>query len=123
MSKILLVDDDRAVVETVAFLLNSEGYTVLTAANGEEGLIMARNEQPDLILLDILMPKINGYQMAAFLAADQKLKKIPVVLLTATSQMAGSVKIETSAKYKISKPFSADELLGTIRKALKPQKI
>jgi len=118
MQKILLVDDDKAVVETVTFLLESEGYTVVTAFNGDEGLTKAKAELPDLILLDILMPKANGYQMSAMLSADPALKKIPVVLLTATTQMVGTVKIQTSAKYKISKPFSAEELLSTIKKAL-----
>ncbi|MBU0581043.1 MAG: response regulator [Candidatus Margulisbacteria bacterium] len=119
MKKILLVDDDKAVVESVKFLLETEGYNVVTAKDGEEGLAKAKSENPDLILLDILMPKINGYQMALSLNKDSKLKKIPVVLLTATAQVAGSIKLQTTARYKISKPFSADELLGTIKKALK----
>ncbi len=118
MQKILLVDDDRSVVETVTFLLQSEGYSVVTARNGEEGLAMARTGSPDLILLDILMPKMNGYQLAIMLSSDPALKNIPVVLLTATTQMVGTVKIQTPAKYKISKPFSAEELLSTIKKAL-----
>lgn len=118
MKKILLVDDDKGVVETVKFLLQTEGYSVLTATNGEEGLDQARKENPDLILLDILMPKVNGYQMALTLSQDPKLKNIPVVLLTATAQVAGSIKIQTPAKYKVFKPFSSEELLSTIKKAL-----
>lgn len=118
MKKILLVDDDKAVVETVKFLLTADGYNVVTAQDGEEGLEKAKSENPDLILLDIIMPKVNGYQMAISLNNDPKLKKIPIVLLTATAQIAGSIKIQTPAKYKVSKPFSSDELLGTIKKAI-----
>jgi CheY-like chemotaxis protein len=123
MKKILLVDDDASVAETVSFLLQSEGYIIITAVNGAEGMTKAKTEKPDLILLDILMPKLNGYQLALMLAGDPQLKNIPVVLLTATTQMAGSVKIQTPAKYKISKPFSSEELLTTIKKALQEKKV
>jgi CheY-like chemotaxis protein len=118
MKKILLVDDDTAVVETVKFLLQTEGYEVVTAMNGEEGLLKANSEEPDLILLDILMPKVNGYQMALSLERNEQLKQIPVILLTATAQIAGSIKIQTHAKYKISKPFSSEELLSAVKKTL-----
>lgn len=82
MAKILLVDDDSAVLQLYAVELKGKGYTVVTAADGEEGLGVAAKEKPNLILLDIMMPKMDGMALLSKLKEDADLKVIPVVMLT-----------------------------------------
>lgn len=81
--RILIVDDDPDLVEAVSMLLESAGMTPLAAYGGVEGLEKARNESPDLIVLDVMMPDKDGYAVAKELSADKELSKIPVIMLTA----------------------------------------
>jgi two-component system, OmpR family, alkaline phosphatase synthesis response regulator PhoP len=81
--KILIVDDDPDLVEAVSMLLEASGLTPLAAYGGVEGLAKARSENPDLIVLDVMMPDKDGYAVAKELAADAELSKIPVIMLTA----------------------------------------
>ena len=85
--KVLVVDDERDIVETISFCLEQEGYEVLTAYNGPEAMGMARLEQPDLIVLDVMLPKENGYQVSRYIREDEKAgrieKKTKILMLTA----------------------------------------
>lgn len=82
MAKILLVDDDNAILQLYGVELKGKGYLVLTAVNGEEGLSVAVKEKPNLILLDIMMPKMDGMALLSKLKEDANLKSIPVLMLT-----------------------------------------
>lgn len=85
--KVLVVDDQKDIVETIAFCLEQEGYEVITAYDGEEALKQARAEQPDLIILDVMLPKENGYQVARYLREDAQSGRITrqpsIIILTA----------------------------------------
>ena len=82
MAKILLVDDDKLMVKMYQGKFEDDGYTIEVATNGEEGLAKTEEFNPDLILLDVMMPKVNGFEMLKKLKAKQQTKKIPVILLT-----------------------------------------
>lgn len=117
MQKVILIaDDEPDIVETIKFLMESEGYRCLTAFDGEEALKMAREQSPDLMLLDVMMPKINGYKVSRLLKFDAKYKNIPILMLTARSQEEDKViGRETGADEYITKPFDINEVLERIR--------
>jgi CheY-like chemotaxis protein len=113
--KILLIDDDSSILEVVDFLLSLEGYTVLKAKEGEKGLRLAELHKPDLIILDINMPGMSGYMVSSLLSKNEKLKDIPVILLTGTAQIAGSITLDVpGVLHKLSKPFSNEKLLKIV---------
>lgn len=118
---ILIIDDDPSIVEAIDILLSSKGYEILKARDGEEGIEMTKKHLPDVILLDVMMPKLSGYAVASYLNHDPKLKNIPKILLTGTAQIAGHITIESPTNYKLSKPFNPDELIALIQKILSPQ--
>jgi two-component system alkaline phosphatase synthesis response regulator PhoP len=114
--KILFVDDEVDLVKTVTFSLEAEGYTVLVSYNGEDALNQARRENPDLILLDIMLPKLDGYKVCRLLKFDERYKQIPILMLTAKTQEKDKiVGIETGADEYITKPFDMDELMEKIK--------
>ncbi len=117
--RILVVDDTKEIVQVVSQRLKSWGYQVLTAASGEEGLTMAMEQVPDLVLLDIMMPKLKGWDMCARLKSDPKTKHIPVIFLTALG-LADHVKagLEQGADDYLVKPFEPEELRDRIRVCL-----
>jgi DNA-binding response OmpR family regulator len=118
--KILVVDDEVDLVKTIQFSLEVEGYTVLVSCNGEDALNLARRENPDLILLDIMLPKLDGYKVCRLLKFDEKYKHIPILMLTAKTQEKDKVLgIETGADEYITKPFDMDELMEKIKEYLK----
>lgn len=118
--RILIADDEEDVVTTLQFTLKKEGYECLTAYDGKEALDKAKSENPDLIILDIMMPKMNGYKVSRLLKFDKKYKHIPIIMLTARTQekdrMLGE---ETGADMYVTKPFEMDDLVNTIRNILK----
>lgn len=87
MKKILIVDDEQDIVESLKFVLEVSGYVCYTAYNGEDGLRLAKEIMPDLIILDVMMPKINGYKISRLLKYDSKYKDIPIIMVTARSQL------------------------------------
>ena len=108
---ILLVDDDASICKVVSVRLTRAGYRVLTAESGEEGLKIAEEQQPDLILLDIMMPKMKGRDACARLKADPKTSHIPVIFLTAlglTDHIRAGM--DLGAEDYIVKPFESGEL-------------
>lgn len=86
MPKIILVEDEQVLQKALSIQLLSEGFQVLTASNGEAGLELIKKEIPDLVLLDIMMPKMNGFEVLAALKKDEKTLKIPVIVLSNQGQ-------------------------------------
>jgi len=122
---ILLVDDDADFVTSTKIVLESKPYKVIVAVNGNEGLRKAREEKPDLILLDIIMPVEDGFTAAEQLNKDPKLAKIPVLMLTSYSTKGSGTGIPRSRGYTleaedyIEKPVSPKDLLDIVEKHLK----
>ena len=117
--KILVVDDEADLVETVRFPLEMEGYHVLVSYNGEDALSQARKENPDLILLDLMLPKLDGYKVCRLLKFDERYKHIPILMLTAKTQEKDKVLgLETGADEYITKPFDIDVLMVKVKSYL-----
>jgi DNA-binding response OmpR family regulator len=118
--RILIVDDEEDIVESIRFRLEFEGFECMVAFEGETALMKARGENPDLVLLDIMLPNINGYKIARLLKFDEAYKNIPIIMLTARAQKADiTLGEETGADEYVTKPFVMDELVNMIRKYLK----
>lgn len=118
--KILVVDDEVDLVKTIQFYLEMEGYQVLASYNGEDSLKQARTENPDLILLDIMLPKLDGYKVCRLLKFDEKYKHIPILMMTAKTQEKDKlIGKETGADEYINKPFDMEELTQMIKAYLK----
>jgi DNA-binding response OmpR family regulator len=116
---VLVVDDDPAIVGLLETRLSSTGYRVLTAADGEEALQQARDESPDLVVLDVMMPKMNGWEVARALRHDDDTRDIKIVMLTAIGPQVNEM---TSPLYGadayIDKPFEFGELEAIIQELL-----
>jgi DNA-binding response OmpR family regulator len=109
---VLVAEDDPSVRMMIEFLLEDEGFEVISAEDGERALDMAQNRSPDAILLDLMMPKLDGREVLSRLRASEETARIPVFLLTGMSRSA--VSDWPGARY-VSKPFSPDELVDSIR--------
>ena len=119
MKKILIVDDEQDIVESLKFVLEASGYNCYTAFNGEDGLRLAKELVPDLIILDVMMPKINGYKISRLLKFDNEYKNIPILMITARSQEDDKlIGEETGADEYITKPFDLDDVLKFVDKYL-----
>ncbi len=124
-AKILLVDDDVDFIESTKIVLESKPYEVIVAHEGAEGLRLAREKHPDLILLDIIMPVKDGFTAAEQLKKDPQLSKIPTLMLTGFAAKRGEASIPVSrgftleAEDYIDKPVSPEELLARVAKHLK----
>lgn len=116
--KILVVDDDPVVTKLVVTLLTSAGYEVFSAVDGLDALVQIKNEDPDLVVLDIIMPEFNGYDVCYQLRFNDEFKKIPIVLLTETDK-AFDEKIEdrTNIQY-VPKPVNSNDLLEKVKSLL-----
>ena len=120
--KILVVDDEADIREMISYNLEREGFQVLTAADGETALKSCQNENPDLIILDIMLPGIDGQQVCYKIKADEGLKHIPVIMLTAKSEETDEiVGLKVGADDYIKKPFSLRVLLARIETMLRRQ--
>ena len=124
-AKILLVDDDIDFIDSMKTVLESKPYDVIVAHEGNEGLQKAREENPDLILMDVIMPVKDGFTAAEQLKKDPKLSKIPTLMLTAFAAKRGKSGIPVSrgftleAEDYIDKPVTPDELLAKVEEHLK----
>ena len=117
--RILVVDDEIYIVHILDFSLGMEGYEVLTALDGEQAVEKARAEKPDLIVLDIMMPKLDGYETCKRLKADPETKDVPVILLSAKGRNVDQkVGFEVGADDYITKPFSPRKLVERINAIL-----
>ena len=114
--KIMIVDDEVDLVETVRFPLEMEGFNVMVSYNGEDALNKARKESPDLIILDLMLPKLDGYKVCRLLKFDEKYRHIPIFMLTAKTQDKDKILgMETGADEYITKPFEMDDLLEKVK--------
>ena len=117
--RILIVDDEPDLVETIQVGLELEDYECIVAFDGFRGLDRARSENPDLIILDVMLPVLNGYKICRLLKFDEKYKHIPIIMLTAEAQEKDrQTGQETGADFYMTKPFSADKLLAKVKEYL-----
>ena len=114
--RILLVDDDNDLVELIGFNLRKAGFDILVANDGIAALELARDESPDLVLLDVMMPELNGFEVCETLRRNPSTSTVPVVMLTAMpGEFSRIFGLEAGATEYHSKPFKVAELVGRIR--------
>ena len=115
--RVLIVDDEPLIVETLKFSLEEAGFECLEAFDGIEAIAETRRGMPDLIVLDVMLPKMNGYKVCRLLKFDEKFKHIPIIMLTArTQEKDRALGLETGADEYVTKPFATDALVEMVRK-------
>jgi two-component system, OmpR family, alkaline phosphatase synthesis response regulator PhoP len=113
--RILVVDDEPPLVRLMEFILAKQGHTMISAVNGAEALLKARTEQPDLILLDIMIPYVDGYEVARQLREDDNTKTVPIILLSAKAQEEDIQRgLSLGVDEYITKPFSPEHLVHVV---------
>lgn len=124
MKKILVVEDDEKILRALEFALTEEGYEVIRSDCGQSGLDNARSAKPDLILLDIMLPDINGFEVCRALKSDKAYKAIPIIMITALGDTENIVKgLSAGADDYVSKPFNLGELLARVRSHLRMKEL
>jgi CheY-like chemotaxis protein len=119
MAKILIAEDERDIRDLVAFTLRFAGYEVFTAANGEEAVELAPNVNPDLILMDVRMPRMTGYEACRIMKLNPDLKDIPIVFLSAKGQETEIQQgLDAGAEEYLLKPFAPDQLTSHVKTIL-----
>ena len=117
--RVLIVEDEPNIVLSLEILLHRAGYETVSAGDGEEALELMRRTRPDVVLLDIMLPKRNGYEVCRTVKSDAALSSIPVIMLTAKGQEVEILKgLELGASAYITKPFGNAEVLEAVRAAL-----
>jgi len=120
MTKILVVDDEESILELLDDILTDDGFDVISAKNGATALAQIYRERPDVVLLDLMMPLVSGYQVLRELRAEPTTERLPVILLTAVSPgVAEQVAVELGANHYVSKPCKVDYLQAIIKVALR----
>ena len=118
-TEVLVVDDDAGVAETIAFILSDQGYSVRTASDGIEGLRCIAELRPDVIVLDIEMPRLSGPGMAAAMFVENAgIEKIPIVLVSGAAQLK-EIAAQMGTPYALAKPYSIEDLAGLVARALR----
>ena len=117
--KILVVDDEPTIVRLMEFILARQGHEILVAVNGEEALEKIKSQHPDLVLLDIMMPRIDGYEVAQRLRADPATASLPIIMLSAKAQEEDIRKgVDVGVNEYITKPFTPDHLVQVVTEYL-----
>lgn len=117
--RVLIIEDEPSIILSLEFLLQREGYETAAAMDGEEGLGLVGRWRPDVVLLDVMMPKRNGYEICRAIKADPDLTSIPVIIVSAKGQEVEVLKgLELGAAAYITKPFGNVEVLEAIRAVL-----
>lgn len=121
--KVIIIEDEPAMIQLVTLILENRGFKVIGATGGTEGLDLIASENPDLVLLDLMMPGMNGWDVYQQMKADDEMKSIPVIVVTAKAQNIDKVLGLHIAKVQdyITKPFSPADLLESIDKVLGSQ--
>ena len=115
MNRVLIVDDEDDILHFLELVLREKGYEVSTASNGEEAVAQARDAPPDLVLLDIMMPQMDGWQVLRLLRGDRRTAGVPVALLSARTGARDRMQgLQEGAIDYICKPFSLQELFGKV---------
>jgi len=116
---ILIVDDEKDLVSMVKMRLEAAGYDTIEAYDGQEALTKAQNKNPDLIILDLMLPKMDGYKVCRMLKFDSRYKSIPIILFTARAQDSDKdLGKEVGADAYIAKPFDSEALLAKVKELL-----
>ena len=116
---VLVVDDERHIVKILQFNLAKNGYNVLCAFDGEEALDVLSRQRPDLVILDVMMPKMNGYQVCEAIKGDPETTDLPVILLTAKGQEIDRESgLAKGADRYVTKPFSPRNIIQTVKELL-----
>ena len=117
---IFVVEDEKPILTLLTYNLEKEGYKVSSSSNGEEALSVIKEKKPDLVLLDWMLPDLSGIKICQYLKQDEKVKNIPIIMLTAKGEEEDKVKgLNTGAEDYMTKPFSFPELLARIKSLLK----
>jgi two-component system response regulator VicR len=120
--KVLIVEDERAIVEILKFNLKREGYETMEALDGETGLELARTQDPDIVLLDVMLPRMNGFDVCAALREGGS--AVPIIMLTAREEESDKVfGLESGADDYMTKPFSMRELLARVKANIRRRKL
>jgi len=115
-TKILLVDDEPDLVQMIKLRLKAAGYEVATAGDGQQALEAVKTEKPDLMILDLMLPKLDGYKVCRFLKFDERTKDIPILIFTARAQEQDiKLATECGADGYLTKPFEAQTLLAKLQ--------
>lgn len=123
MATILVVDDEPDVIEVVSVTLEKAGHSVLSAPDGQTGLMLTLTRQPDLVILDVMMPGIDGFEVLRRMKSEPRMTNIPVVMLTArTDYSAKATAWEEYAQTYVTKPFDLDELAKAVGSLLESRK-
>lgn len=123
MTKILIIDDDFAINELIKINLEMQGYTILQAYNGTEGFALAKQEQPALIILDVMMPEVDGFTVAQRIRQCEEISETPIIMLTALSELNNKVNgFNIGVDDYLTKPFEIEELIVRTRALLKRSK-
>ncbi|HYR69164.1 MAG TPA: response regulator [Candidatus Dormibacteraeota bacterium] len=118
--RVLVVDDEPDLVRILQFGLQSAGYVVESASDGQEGLKKAREVKPDIILLDLMLPKLDGYKICRLLKFDERFKQIPIIILSARTQEGDqTLALEMGANRFVTKPYNFSEILTHVEELLK----
>lgn len=116
---LLLVEDEGPLRANLQRFLTAEGYAVITAVDGAEGIRVARESRPDLIICDVLMPQVDGYQLLAALRADPETARLPLIFISASADRDDRLRgLKHGAHDYITKPFKLEQLLNAVRKCL-----
>ena len=115
--KVMVIDDSKTIRRTAESLLKREGYDVVTATDGYEALAKIADHQPQIIFVDIMMPRLDGYQTCALIKNNQTFKSVPVIMLSSKDGLFDKARGRiVGAEQYLTKPFTREELLGAIRK-------
>jgi DNA-binding response OmpR family regulator len=117
-TRVLIAEDDRNIVELLSFILERDGYEVVAALDGEAAIDRLRSDPPDMMILDVMLPKLNGFEVLKLLKADPALRSLPVIILTAKGQahdrrMAEEIGVDAF----MTKPFSNRDVVEAVRRA------
>ncbi|OGI58813.1 MAG: two-component system response regulator [Candidatus Muproteobacteria bacterium RBG_19FT_COMBO_61_10] len=116
ITKVLVVDDSITDLKNLEQIVSAGGYAVITAMSGKEAVEKTRSERPDAVLLDVIMPEMNGFQACRAITSDQATKDIPVILVSSKGEKTDKVwGAEQGARGYITKPFTSDQILNELR--------
>ena len=120
MKRVLIIEDDKDIVELVRYNLEKDGYQVISSGDGATGLAQLRKSSPDILILDLMLPKISGLEICKEIRRDAALNRLPILMLTARGEEADRVVgLELGADDYVTKPFSPKELLARVRRAMR----
>ncbi|HOO56026.1 MAG TPA: response regulator [bacterium] len=124
LTRVLIVEDDRDTNELVALIMKDAGFETVSALDGREGLDKARDDEPDIIILDLMLPEIDGLEVCRRLSADEKTKSIPIIILTAKRELSTKLSsFVAGAKRFVTKPFDSNDLLIEINRTLRQKEL